>query len=316
MKKTLLLLLLLLSCGPSKATLELQQRAAKTFGTLPTTMPSSENDTPQRIALGERLFFEKRLSVNNTQSCNSCHNITNKAGGVDGMPTSQGALGGFGGRNSPTVLNAGFHSAQFWDGRAANLQAQAKGPILAAGEMAMPSAAAVVAKLKSDSEYVQLFSAAFSDGITYDNVAEAIAAFERTLITRDRFEDFVNGDASALSAEEQQGLQTFMASGCVGCHSGATFGGKAFMKVGVVNPYPTDDLGRYNITKNESDRYVFKVPSLKNVALTAPYFHDGKVATLEEAVEKMAYHQLGQNMSNEDVNSITAFLKTLSDKNR
>lgn len=317
MKKIILILLLLAACGPNKQTLELQQRAKSTFGTLPESMPGSENDTPERIALGEKLYFEKRLSINDSQSCNSCHNIEGQAGGVDNQPTSAGALGQLGGRNSPTVLNAGFHSAQFWDGRAKDLQAQAKGPILAAGEMAMPSAAAVITKLKNTGEYEKLFKEAFpKDGMNYENLGEAIAAFERTLITRDRFEDFVKGDASALSQQEQAGLQTFIAAGCGGCHNGATFGGKAFMKVGIVNPYPTDDLGRYNVTKNESDRYVFKVPSLKNVALTAPYFHDGKVTSLEEAIEKMAYHQLGVEMPKQDVKNIAAFLNSLSDKKR
>jgi len=316
MKKIILILLLLVACGPNKQTLELQQRAKSTFGTLPESMPGSENDTPERIALGEKLYFDKRLSINNTQSCNSCHNIEGQAGGVDNQPTSAGALGQLGGRNSPTVLNAGFHTAQFWDGRAKDLQAQEKGPILAAGEMAMPNSAAVITKLKNTGEYEKLFKEAFSDGMTYPNLGEAIAAFERTLITRDRFEDFVKGDVSALSQQEQAGLQTFIASGCAGCHNGATFGGKTFMKVGIVNPYPTNDLGRYNVTKNESDRYVFKVPSLKNVALTAPYFHDGKVASLEEAIEKMAYHQLGVEMPKQDVKNIAAFLNSLTDKKR
>ena len=317
-KKILIISLILLfipQCKTDEVTKALQERAAKTFGVLPDKMPDSEHDTPHRIALGEKLYFEKGLSANDSQSCNSCHKL--ERAGVDNLPTSSGAFGKFGNRNSPTTLNAGFHVAQFWDGRAPHLQAQAKGPILNPGEMAMPSADAVIKKLSKDKKYVDLFALAFpKDGMTYENLGEAIAAFERTLITRDRFEDFVRGDANALSIEEKRGLQTFMDSGCSACHNGATFGGKAFMKVGIVHPYPTDDLGRYNVTKQESDKYVFKVPSLKNVALTAPYFHDGKVATLEEAVEKMAYHQLGRELSKEDVVLIAKFLGTLSDKNR
>jgi cytochrome c peroxidase len=302
-------------CGPDEQTKTLQERAVKTFGVLPDKMPGSERDSMHRITLGEKLYFEKGLSANDSQSCNSCHRLDRA--GVDNVSTNTGAFGKFGNRNSPTTLNAGFHIAQFWDGRAPHLQAQAKGPILNPDEMAMPSADAVIKKLSKDKKYVDLFALAFpKDGMTYENLGEAIAAFERTLITRDRFEDFVRGDHNALSKEEQQGLQIFMDYGCSACHNGATFGGKSFMKVGIVNPYPTKDLGRYNVTQQESDRYVFKVPSLKNIALTAPYFHDGKVVTLEEAVEKMAYHQLGREISKEDVILITKFLGTLSDKNR
>jgi cytochrome c peroxidase len=306
-------------CGPSEETKALQERAKKTFGALPTSMPGSENDTPERIALGKKLYFEKKLSANDQQSCNSCHNVEGKGAGVDNLATSPGAFGKNGDRNSPTTLNAGFHLAQFWDGRAKDLQAQAKGPILNPGEMAMPSAEAVIKKLSQEQEYIDLFSKAFPKDATplsYENLAEAIASFERTLITRDRFEDFVNGDHKALSKDEQKGLQSFMDAGCTACHNGPTFGGKSFMKLGSVNPYPTEDLGRFNVTKNESDKFVFKVPSLKNVTMTQPYFHDGKVATIEEAIEKMAYHQLGKELPKDEVASIAKFLGTLSDKNR
>ncbi len=315
----LMVVLGLVSCGPSQETKDLQVKAKQMFGALPAKMPGSENDTEALISLGKKLYFEKKLSQNNSQSCNSCHNIEGKAAGVDNLPTSPGAFGKNGDRNSPTVLNAGFHFAQFWDGRAADLKAQAKGPILNPVEMAMPSEGEVIKRLKEDAEYPSLFSKAFpsaKEALTYDNLAEAIAAFERTLVTSSRFDDFVNGDHKALTAEEQAGLNTFVASGCSSCHNGNLFGGNSYRKVGQVNPYETTDLGRFNVTKDPTDKFFFKVPSLRNIALTGPYFHDGKVSTLEDAVKKMAYHQLGITMKDEDTSKIVKFLATLSDKTK
>ncbi|EPG64200.1 cytochrome-c peroxidase [Leptospira wolffii] len=316
----LVLAVVLTDCGPSEKTKQLIEDAKRSFGTLPAKMPGSEKDTPERIALGEKLYFEKRLSINDSQSCSSCHNTVGKGAGVDNLPTSPGALGKNGDRNSPTSLNAGFHIVQFWDGRAADLKAQAKGPILNPVEMAMPSEAAVEKKLSEIPEYVELFAKAFPDQekkITYDNLAEAIAAFERTLVTKDRFDEFQNGNHRALSSEEQKGLETFISTGCISCHYGPLLGGNGFRKLGQEHPYEnTVDLGRFAVTKVDADKYFFKVPSLRNIALTAPYFHDGKVATLEDAVKKMAYLQLGKELSAEEVNSIVSFLKALSDKNR
>lgn len=307
------------NCGPSKEALELQKKAKLVFGTLPKMMPGSEKDTPERVALGEKLYFETKLSSDNSMSCNTCHNVSGKAGGVDNKPTSKGVLGKNGDRNSPTVLHAGLHVAQFWDGRAKDLQAQAKGPILNPVEMNMPSAAEVEKKLSQDPEYVSLFAKAFpgeAKPLNYENLAEAIASFERTLFAKSKFDDFLEGDAKALNAAELKGLETFMTTGCTSCHSGNVFGGKMFQKLGLVNAYTTGDLGRYNVTKAEADKLVFKVPSLRNIAITGPYFHDGSIETLETAVEKMGYHQLGKNLSSEEVSSIVAFLKTLTDKNR
>ncbi|TGL57934.1 cytochrome-c peroxidase [Leptospira ognonensis] len=315
----LLVILGLVACGPSQETKDLQLKAKQMFGALPNKMPGSENDTEALISLGKKLYFETKLSQNNTQSCNSCHNVEGKAAGVDNLPTSPGAFGKSGDRNSPTVLNAGFHFAQFWDGRAPDLKAQAKGPILNPGEMAMPSEAEVIKKLKAEADYPALFAKAFpdaKDALTYDNLAGAIAAFERTLVSSSRFDDFVNGDHKALSPEEQAGLNTFVASGCSSCHNGNLFGGNSYRKIGQVNAYGTTDLGRFNVTKDPSDKFFFKVPSLRNVALTGPYFHDGKVASLEEAVKKMAYHQLGQTMKDEDTTKIVKFLGSLSDKTK
>ncbi len=319
--QTILLLSLLgvITCGPSQETKDLQLKAKQLIGALPSKMPGSENDTDALISLGKKLYFEKKLSQNNTQSCNSCHNIEGKAGGVDNLPTSPGAFGKNGGRNSPTVLNAGFHFAQFWDGRAADLKAQAKGPILNPIEMAMPSEGEVIKRLKEDAEYPALFTSAFpgaKDALTYDNLAAAIAAFERTLITPSRFDDFVNGDHKALSTEEQAGLQTFITAGCTSCHNGNLVGGNSYRKMGQVNAYDTPDLGRFEVTKDPTDKFFFKVPSLRNVAITGPYFHDGKSATLEDAVKQMAYLQLGQKLSDEDTSKITKFLGSLTDKTK
>ncbi len=305
-------------CGPSKETLELQKKAKQTFGALPEKMPGSEGDTTELISLGKELYFDVKLSANDKQSCNSCHNIEGKAGGVDNEPTSPGAFGKRGDRNSPTVLNAGFHLAQFWDGRAETLADQAKGPILNPGEMAMPSEKAVLDKL-SKTDYPEKFKKAFpsdKSALSYDNLAKAIAAFERTLKTTDRFDDWMNGDLKAMTSDEVEGLKTFMDTGCVSCHYGAAMGATSYRKLGERNPYETKDLGRFNVTKNEADKYFFKVPSLRNVMLTAPYFHDGSIKTVEEAITKMAYHQLNKDLTSAEVQSIKTFLNALTDKTR
>jgi cytochrome c peroxidase len=245
--------------------------------------------------------------------------VDEKLGGVDNLPTSKGALGKFGGRNAPTTLNAGFHIAQFWDGRAPDLAAQAKGPVLAGIEMGMPNEAAVLERLK-EADYRGWFMKAFPNAetaMTYDNYAEAVAAFERTLITRDRFDDFLGGDEDALCATEKKGLALFMEIGCADCHQGALLGGDRYEKMGVVEPYAnTEDVGRYEVTKKDEDKYVFKVPSLRNIAITHPYFHDGKAATLCDAVKQMATLQLGEELDDEQVEQIVAFLGSLTDKKR
>lgn len=238
---------------------------------------------------------------------------------MDNLPTSPGAFGKNGDRNSPTVLNAGFHFVQFWDGRAADLKAQAKGPILNPVEMAMPSEKEVLKRLNEDAEYPGLFAKAYpneKEAVTYENLAGAIAAFERTLITSSRFDDFINGDHKAISKDEQEGFKSFLSAGCTSCHSGNLLGGNSYRKIGQVNEYKTADLGLYNVTKKTEDKYFFKVPSLRNIALTGPYFHDGQVKTLDEAVQKMAYHQLGMNLSEEETKKIVTFLGTVSDKTR
>jgi len=299
---------------------ELRAGALKLLAPLPEKMPGSENDTPARVKLGRELFFEEKLSANNTQSCNSCHAVDQNRGGVDNEPTSPGAFGKRGGRNSPTVLNAGFHIAQFWDGRAKTLEDQAKGPVLNPGEMAMPSEAAVIEKLKAEKKYVSGFKKAFPDEnepITYDNFAKAVASFERTLRTNDRFDDFLKGDDKALTAAELKGLDTFLSIGCTTCHSGPLLGGNDYKKLGILNAYEnTADKGRIEVTKEDYDEFVFKVPSLRNIALTAPYFHDGSQRTLDDVVQKMAWLQLGKKLSAEETQHLSAFLRALSDKKR
>lgn len=265
------------------------------------------------VDLGRQLYYENRLSDTQTMSCNTCHQLDNY--GVDGEPTSPGTHGERGARNSPTSYNAFLHVAQFWDGRAADVEEQAKGPILNPGEMAMPDEATVEKILGSIPGYVEGFGKAFpgeEQPVNYENMAKAIGAFERHLVTPGDFDTFLAGDASALTAEEAKGLETFVSTGCTACHSGKLLGGTMYMKLGQVQPYETEDIGRMEFTGNEADKYFFKVPSLRNVAKTGPYFHDGSIATLEEAVSLMAKHQLGKELSDEDTASIVAFLGALT----
>jgi cytochrome c peroxidase len=298
---------------------ELRAKAKEAFGVLPAKMPGSDADTPARVELGRKLYFEKKLSLDNSISCNSCHRVDEFLGGVDNEPTSEGVDKKHGDRNSPTTLNAGFHFAQFWDGRAPTLKEQAKGPVLNPVEMAMPNEAEVVKRLKTDAAYAPLFARAFPESqekITYDNMAEAIAAFERTLITHDRFDDFQAGDDKALNANELAGLQLVLSTGCTTCHVGPAMGGNSYQKLGLVNAFDTPDIGREKVTKEESDRKKFKVPSMRNLAITGPYFHDGKISTLKEAVTRMAYHQLDKKLTDDEASKIVAFLDTLTDKPR
>lgn len=266
------------------------------------------------VQLGKMLYFEKRLSKNHDVSCNSCH-MLDKAG-VDGSATSSGHKGQKGGRNAPTVFNAALHTAQFWDGRAKDVEAQAKGPILNPIEMAMPNAEAVIAVINSMPEYVSAFQAAFpgqAAPVSYDNLGIAIGAFERKLTTPGRFDAFLKGDDKALTEDEKAGLATFLDTGCASCHTGAAVGGGMFQKLGLVKPWPDlKDNGRFDATKDEADKFKFKVPSLRQIADTAPYFHDGSVKTLDEAVKLMAAHQLGKDLDEGKIKSIVTFLKALS----
>jgi cytochrome c peroxidase len=260
------------------------------------------------------LYYDTRLSKSQKISCNSCHALTQY--GVDNQPTSAGHKGQKGDRNSPTVYNAASHFVQFWDGRATDVEGQAKGPVLNPVEMAMASEKEVVAVMKSMPEYVEAFKKAFpnvKDPVTYDNLGNAIGAFERKLITPARWDKFLKGDQSALTSEEKAGFNTFAASGCQTCHAGALLGGNMFQKIGVVKPWPdASDLGRFKVTKSEADRFMFKVPSLRNIEQTGPYFHDGKIATLKEAIAKMADHQVGKTLSDAEIQSIATWMKSLT----
>jgi cytochrome c peroxidase len=298
----------------------LLMQAHALFGKLPATMPGSEKDTPAMIALGKKLYFEKAISINKTQSCNSCHPLDNKGAGADNLKTGKGALGKSGDRNDPPTMNAGFQIAQFWDGRAATLEEQAQGPPLNPIEMGMPNAEALVERLKGIKHYPAEFEIAFpgeKDPVTFDNFAKAVAAFERTLITRGRFDRFMDGDKQALTGHEIEGMRTFITVGCVQCHSNPNLGGKTFQKMGVFHNYANDkDLGRFKVTKLESDKYVFKVPILRNVTLSAPYFHDGEVDNLPKAVDQMGYLQLNKKLTDEEIENMLAFLTTLADVER
>lgn len=235
---------------------------------------------------------------------------------MDGKPVSTGHNGQKGTRNSPSVYNAAGHIAQFWDGRAADVEEQAKGPVLNPVEMAMASGGEVVERLRSIPGYLAAFRSAFpndTEPVTFDNMARAIGAFERKLVTPSRWDRFLEGDRTAITTEEMNGHHEFMHGGCATCHNGAYVGGGMFQKLGTERPWPTaTDLGRIEVTKATSDRMVFKVPSLRNVEKTAPYFHDGKVTHLEEAVRLMGRYQLDTELSEIQVRQIVAWLSALT----
>jgi len=298
---------------------ELRKNALQFIGVIPDKMPGAEKDTPAQVALGKKLYFDNILSKNQTQSCNTCHRVDGGLPGSDGEATSPGAFGKRGERNAPTTLNAGFHHAQFWDGRAPDLKEQAKGPVLNPVEMAMPDETEVLKRLRSHAEYPTLFKTAFpssGEAASYDNMAQAIAAFERTLITRDRFDDFLKGRDGALRPEELRGLKTFLANGCTACHNGPLLGANSYQKAGLVHPFPTKDPGRRAVTKDESDEAKFKVPTLRNIAITGPYFHDGSIRSLDDAVKMMGWHQLGKELNAAEIRAIAAFLHTLPGNDR
>ena len=323
-----LLLVLITSCSEKKEKQQiktteytaLQKTASSLFGKLPEIAVNPENPiTEAKVKLGKKLYFDNRLSKDNTQSCNTCHDL--KTYGVDNLPTSPGNDGGLGTRNSPTVFNAALHMSQFWDGREPDVEAQAGGPILNPVEMAMPSEKIVEERLSKIEEYNNLFTDVFPNDenpISYKNIQNAIGAFERTLITPSRFDDFIAGDPKALTDLEQEGLQLFISTGCVACHSGNVLGGNIYQKFGLYDDYwkhtksKKIDEGKFEVTKNENDKYVFKSPSLRNIEKTYPYFHDGSVSDLKEAVTIMAKVQLNKELTDNDLNALVAFLNSLT----
>lgn len=299
---------------------DLLRQAQALFKPLPKAMDSSDNPmTKDKIALGKMLYYEPRLSKSNVISCNSCHNLATY--GVDNLPTSIGHHWAIGSVNAPTTLNAAAQIAQFWDGRAKDVEEQAKGPILNPKEMGLAHAGVAVENVASIPEYVALFKQAFPgerDPVTYDNIARAIGDFERTLTTPGRFDRYLAGDTAALDQKEKKGLATFLAAGCASCHRGAIHGGGGFDKFGIFHPYQeltgskTLDQGRFEQTNKEDDRFVFKIPTLRNIERTYPYFHDGSVWKLDDAVRIMAQAQLDKTLAPEEVDAIWAFLKALT----
>lgn len=280
---------------------------------IPLSVPIDE----KKVVLGQRLFRDKRLSKDNTIACASCHALEH--GGVDGAPGSTGINGAKGTVNAPTVFNSGFNFRQFWDGRANSLEEQVAGPVHNPKEMGS-NWSEVMAKLSQDATLKALFKESYPDGIQPKNIQNAIATFERSLITpNSRFDRYLRGDTAALNSDELRGYQHFKNYGCVACHQGVNAGGNMYQVFGVMGDYfaarggvNDADLGRFNVTKDEADRYVFKVPSLRNVALTAPYFHDGSARTLGDAVDVMFRFQLGRTAPQRDKEQIVKFLHTLT----
>lgn len=293
---------------------ELRAKAGAMFGALPTEMPADGRElSDARIALGRMLYYDARLSKNHDVSCNTCHDLA--TWGVDHAPTSTGHKGQKGGRNAPTTYNAAMHLAQFWDGRAKDVEDQAKGPPLNPIEMAMADAAAVETTFRSIPGYAEPFKAAFpaaEQPVTFDNLAVAIGAFERKLVTPDPFDKWLGGDDAAITAEQKAGLQTFMDVGCQTCHGGKALGGMMYQKLGLVKPYETADRGRAALTGNDAEAFMFKVPSLRNIAETGPYLHDGSIATLDETIRLMGSYQLGKELADDQVKSIATFFDALT----
>ncbi|MEC3860890.1 cytochrome-c peroxidase [Mesobacterium sp. TK19101] len=298
---------------------DLREMALEMFSPLPSTTPAVNDNliTPAKIDLGKALFFDPRMSASGVFSCNSCHNLA--TGGDDNMPTSIGHGWQKGPRNSPTVLNAVFNEAQFWDGRAPDLAAQAKGPVQAGVEMAN-TPDNVVATLNSMPQYQDWFKASFpdeADPVTFDNFAKAIEAYEATLLTPSPFDAYLNGDENALTDDEKAGLALFMDAGCASCHNGINLGGNGYYPFGLIEKpgadiLPEGDRGRFAVTDTADDEYVFRAAPLRNIAVTAPYFHSGKVWDLETAVAIMATSQLGADLNDQEIGQITAFLGSLT----
>jgi cytochrome c peroxidase len=269
---------------------------------------------PNRVRLGRLLFHDTRLSKNREISCATCHVLTRF--GIDGKVVSTGFAGRHGTRNAPSVFNAATHIAQFWDGRAADVEAQAPVPITNPVEMAMPNEQAVVDALSVVPRYVEMFRTAFPTDehpISLKNVGEAIGAFERGLVTTSRWDKFVAGDHASLTPNEKKGLRLFMQRGCISCHMGPDVGGASFQKLGVVYPWPNQaDQGRADLTHFPADKMVFKVPSLKNIAETAPYFHDGSTINLETAIQLMGHYELGIELPKDEINSMAAWMRSMT----
>jgi len=273
-------------------------------------IPIGMNVNSEKAQLGRSLFFDTRLSKDNTVSCATCHDLLH--GGDDGLPSSFGIKGQKGELNAPTVYNAVFNFRQFWDGHAKDLKEQALMPIVNPVEMG-EDLDTLVQKLDQIEAYKKTFEKLYPNGVTKENIADAIAEYEKTLITPNApFDRYLRGDENAISDEAKEGYRLFKFKGCIICHNGINIGGNLYNKFGVYKEVNSTNLGRYNLTKREVDKYVFKVPSLRNVALTAPYMHDGRIKTLHDAVEFMTQYQLGRYMKKEEIHAIEAFLESLT----
>jgi cytochrome c peroxidase len=301
---------------------DIRSQAQGLFKPLPATMTSDENPiTPEKVALGRLLFFETRVSIDGTVSCSRCHEPSLHA--TDALPKPIGAEHRVNPRNSPTVLNAALQISAHWRGDRKNVEDQATKALTGLASFGNPNFDVAMARLRAIPGYPELFAKAFpgeADPVTPDNWGKAIGAYERTLVTPSPFDAYLNGDDGALSPDAEAGLREFMQAGCPACHNGVGVGGGMYQKFGLVEDYwkatgsKQIDKGRFDVTKNPADTYVFKVPTLRNVAVTPPYFHDGSVATLSEAVRIMARVQLGKTLNPEQVTRIVAFLGSLTGK--
>jgi cytochrome c peroxidase len=321
---SVLSLILLTASGPRPAQADetdtLLTQAKQVFGPLPSAIPSQRNPiTPEKVALGKILYYETRISVDGTVSCARCHPMGLYA--ADGLRKSIGNNGKLNPRNAPTILNAAGEISAHWIGNRLDVEDQAKQAIMGPPSFGMPSYEAAERKLREIKGYPPLFQKAFpeeKEPVTADNFAKAVGAFERTLVTPSRFDAFLKGAKTALTEPEKRGLQTFMQTGCAGCHSSPYLSGQMYQKFGILEPYgkytksADIDEGRYTVTKNETDKYVFKVPILRNVEKTAPYFHDGSVDHLYDAIWIMGKVQLGKELTKAQVDDILAFLRTLT----
>lgn len=310
----ILALIVGLSTASAFAQTDITEAFLPMFAPLPVEALSPTNELNEaKVNLGRQLYFENRISKGGKMSCNSCH-VLEKYGN-DNLPFSPGHEGKLGGRSSPSVYNAALHVAQFWDGRAASVEEQAKGPVLNPVEMGAPSEEFVIKVLKSMPEYVEAFKAAFpgeADPVNYNNFGKAVGAFERKLLTPSRWDTYLKGSKDALSAAERKGFNTFAQTGCITCHNGVGVGGMMYQKLGLLKAWPElTDVGRVEVTKNDNEKFFFKVPSLRNVSETGPYLHNGSVKTLDEMVRKMAEYQLGKTLTEEEVASIVTFLQAL-----
>ena len=302
--------------GPSRPISEgaVNPRLLRRFRPLREVPVADDVALAARVELGKTLFFDPRLSRDGEVSCNSCHPLDHA--GADGRQLSRGVGGALGARNAPTVYNAAWQDSYFWDGRASTLEFQVAGPLLGETEMGLQDKHEVAEILRAIPGYEPRFRAAFprdADPLVLDNVARAIAAFERTLLTPARWDRYLAGDRGALDRTELEGMKLFANLGCVSCHTGELVGGSMFARIGVKSPWPNQhDQGRYALTGDEDDRMRFKVPTLRNITLTAPYFHDGSVGELSRAVQMMARHELGIEISARETAAIVAWLGTLT----